>query len=733
MNPVGMPPSSQPIPEGDEPPISATSASLAANSDTLTNAANSLSTEISINSFFRTVSQSRLDFKANLREIEFSEADFSRKQGLDALSQVSNAFTQYNKLLLEWKAQKVNLEQSDTATEARNSQASQTNQQITGSQQQSEALNQETESYNSAVEQFNEKNSAGFSTPAERDTAIAEYNLAVERYNFAIRSFNADATSTNASIAQYNAELDRYNAQIEANNEQITQENIERTQQGKASLPYQEREEYKPLIELQEEREPLRYEETENIEPAQPVETPTLLENKTAPSQLDFYRDYLSSEFIPFFLDAISYMSNTRELAQLLLSERVVPNSGSQDITRPNAYIDREEIDQPDAAAGISLATLAMGLDSTKIDAILGLAAVKQLFEQQHVATTLPLLQLLQPFTLSIFVQTSIRGAVAGLGFLETDPFKQKPSSDALRVASSLGGAAALLGAVQSGGVKEPLLELLTEQGLSSSQREALAPDLENILSSALLKLSISSLAIETDSPKLTGAIEAALLANSAQPTLSQKVREEFSELTSAYGADTVALLLTDFIQAKGEYDAEKTQKLNALLFPSIEKGALPAQKELDQAASTLERDHLTSQIALFTLGAAAKDELQSHLISKVGPQHASSVADETLLRTFGFSIDFSEPAIIERSSDELRPQSSYSILQENMHLLHIKENNQVGAKLAEEYSTAHKSIYKLESFLREVIDPGQVLIGLMYENAKGATFERGWLDIPVG
>ncbi|MDP1835031.1 MAG: hypothetical protein Q8K75_03790 [Chlamydiales bacterium] len=765
-DPIGMPPPAAPPPPSGPsdpaPTLNITSTNSTANTDTLSSASDAILNDsgFSINSFFKAVSDSRLSFKENLHDIEFKEADFSRKQARDAISQVSNALQKYNQLLQTYLSSKTDAGGSDQATGQLNGSANSANNSISDTQQKAGALNTQTDSYNTAADSFNTQNSAGFASPAERDAAIDDYNSSVDDYNAYAQDYNASATASNVEIDSYNAEVDSYNAQIDANNAQIDQDNIQRQQEGKAPLPHQEHEPYKDHIPLVAEKTHLPYADvTTPIEHATPVDIPTTIETKPEPSDLNFFDDFLATQFMPFFLQALNYMTSQNNLQELLLNERVRPNAGVNDITRPEAYIERKETVKPEdsgSGAGTSLASLAMGLDHSRTDAILGRGTVEQMFTLQNVDQTLPLVQLLQPFTMSMFIRSSIHGALPGLGLLETDMSKQKPEDDAIRVASSIGTTSAILGVVNSGALSQPVAEALSKtnglQNMSAEQKGRVEKDLEAVVSSALLKLGLGSLVAETDSPGLLKSVDAALI--TGQPTGASEeqfagVPIDFDALNSAYGSDTIALLLGDFLKGRlsdGGYDKATGEKIGGVVSSSLGEQGIPNSKQglEDQVTQLLGgvlgsnippglAEKIANDVSLFTLGASTKDELQSNLISKVGPQAAPGLADETLFRVFGFSADFSEPAILQRQTGEERPNSIHSILSDNLKSVQESNDGKVGAKLAEEYSNANESVTQLESFLRDVIDPGQVLIGVMYEQSKGTAFERGWLDIQIG
>jgi hypothetical protein len=764
-DPIGMPPPAPPPPvnPGDPaPPVTITSTNSAANTDTLSSASDAIlnDSSFSINSFFKAVSESRLSFKENLHDIEFKEADFSRKQARDAISQVSNALQKYNELLKTYLSSKVDAGGSDDATQDLNGAATSANSSISDTQMKAGALNTQTDAHNTAVDTFNTQNQAGFASPAERDAAIDVYNASVDDYNVYAQDYNNSAAASNIEIDSYNLEVDAYNAQIDANNAQIEQDNITRAQEGKAPLPLQEHEVYKDQIPLIAEKTHLPYADvTTPPEHAAPVNLPTTIGTKTEPSNLDFFDNFLATQFMPFFLQALNYMTTQNNLQDLLLSERVRPNAGTNDITRPDAFIERKEtVKTADsgAGAGTSLASLAMGLDHSRTDSILGRGTVEQMFVLQNVEQTLPLIQLLQPFTMSMFIRSSIHGALPGLGLLETDMSKQKPEDDAIRVASSIGTTSAILGVVNSGALSQPVAEALAKtnglQNMSAEQKGRVEKDLEAVVSSALLKLGLGSLVAETNSPGLLKSVDAALI--TGQPTGASEeqfagVPIDFEALNSAYGTDTIALLLGDFLKGRltdGGYDKATGEKIGGAVSSSLGEQGIPDSKQglQDQVTQLLGgvlganvppglAEKIANDVSLFTLGASTKDELQSNLISKVGPQSAPGLADETLFRVFGFSADFSEPAILQRQAGEERPNSIHSILSDNLRTVNEKADGKVGAKLAEEYSRANESVVQLESFLRDVIDPGQVLIGVMYEQSKGTAFERGWLDIPIG
>lgn len=768
-NPIGgfpppptPPPSSVPLestgsaetPEAAETASTNTTAAASAANDTISRF-DINDTNFSINSFFKMVSDSRLDFKENLHDIEFKEADFARKSSRDALSQTSNALLNYNKQLMAYRSQRVDAGNSDAATQGLNNQANATNTSISDSQQKAGSLNTETDAYNQEVDNFNQANQNGFPDQASRDAAIDQYNASAQSYNTKVQEYNASANVANASIDSYNLQVDAYNAQVDQNNAEIDAQNITRAQEGKDPLPHQPYETHKSHIPLKDEVALLPYADvTGPIPAAASVQIPSTIPAKPIPSNLDFFGDYLQPSFLPFFMQAMAYITSQRNIQELLLADRVRPNAGTQDITRPEAYIERRETHIPDASgggAGASLASLALGLDHSRTDSILGKGAVDQLFSLFHVQQSPALVQLLQPFTLSMFVRSSIHGTLPGLGFLETNLSKQKPEDDAIRVASALGTNAAILGLINSDALKEPVAEAINNEaginGLTEEQKLLLTRDIHALVSSAVLKLGLGSLVTETGSPTLLNAIDAALINTGPENATEQfaKVQGSFETLNTTYGSDTVGVLMGDFVTGtltdRG-YDAAVSQKIGSAAASDISEKGIPADyRELESRmqaianASMLTESatDITNSVITFTLGASAKADLQSALISKVGPQIAPELTDQILLRVFGFSPDFNEPAIIQRQTEAGRPNSIESVIEDNFRTVNEHEDRQLASKLADEYGRANESTQELESFLREVIDPGQVLIGVMYEQSKGTAFERGWLDIPIG
>lgn len=758
-------PSPPPAPPAAPPPPSSPSAPITAllSTDTLTTsggALSSLSADPSINDFVSAIKVAQLSFSHDLYKIEFENPAQHKRFAMDLASEMSSALEVYRQLRLNYVAATVGADQTDLYTQQTNSSAQTANTNITDTQQQAAALNAETDNYNTAADDFNTQNEAGFPSTVDRDAAIDQYNAAANAYNASVDAYNNSATLSNTAIDQYNLQVDQQNAQIDANNVQIDQTNIQRQSEGKDPLPYQEHIPYKDQIPLASHVATLPYADvTTPIAHQSPVAIPTTIEIQTLPGDLSFFNDYLKTSFMPFFESARRYKASIDEGFEVTLRKLGLPRP-SKENTRPEAFIKQREFDTSEVSgtgAG-HLATLSTGLDNPRLNSILSDGLVDQVFTNYHVNSSFQLLERILPFTLGMFRGDVMRGTFPGLGVLGPNPLGVPPDSNAIRISQAIGTTASLLGSLNTNALEKALGNLVSNtpglENLEQDTKTDVTKTLNALVSDALIKLVIGSLVRETQSPGLLKAVDAALITSQPQSANERfpVVQNSFAELNSSFGTDTVSELLNQYLTSelgKGPngFDQNTSARIATLVSSSVgEQGLPPTATELNQQisallppvfGSTLPPDlaqSITSHISLFTLAASAKSELQDQLISDVGPKQSTNLTDQTIQRLFGFSVDFSEPQIVQRAKGETGGLSLVSALQNNLRVIDEQNNATFSQKVKEDFDSTHESITKLDSFLREVIDPGQQLYGLMYEQTHGniPRSKKDIVDIPL-
>ncbi|MBV36928.1 MAG: hypothetical protein CMP47_15980 [Rickettsiales bacterium] len=711
----------------------------------------------SINEFWNQVRGKEIDFKADLHEIEFTEADISRKFGLDALGQVSNMLELYRNLLLEFIARKVNAQNTGPASQQVNNSANAMNPQIEAHQPQAESFNQSVDSYNQAVQTFNEANDPpGSATQAE----INAYNAAAANYNAAVTSYNLSANSTNFSINQYNADVTNYNLTIQQTNAQIDQINIQRQQEGQPPLPYQEE---LPLKDTIETKTPVATVPpggtTSPIATETPVAIPTTVDVQLNDPQQVAFLDYLKESYFPFAVPSLSYITTFDRLFDLLLENKAVPfyqGQGQMDITMPDApTYDRPEGQHVEGgtSGGMSLATMALGLDGDEMERVLSDGLIEEAFKQYNLEPPFLVPDQLQALTFAFITRNALRGALPGLSFLGNDLSSITSEGPDVRIALSLGAVSGVLGILRSNDLQNQVGPLIDElpgfEKLSAEEKQRLSQELSAVVTNKILQLSAELLANETGNESLLNVLQAGLI--TGQPL--QEADQRFGLVTGAFEqlfadfSPTVVLGLVEEAVADtltaGELGDEEAARLAGRISQDLaDQGIPPTATELndrvrevltsrlgEEVSETLARE-VTNTIALVGIAGQVRDDLVNTLLPQVGPEQAFQLTEEISLRLFGLSPDFSEGAIVNRREGEEGALSLTRAVRENTEVLYEREDGKLGQILADDFDDSYETLQELGPLLREVIDPGQLFFGLMAEGAGGTAFERGEADI---
>lgn len=714
------------------------------------------STAPTINAFFGSVNAARLDLKTNLHEIESLEARFHEQIMQEQLNRVAETIAEYNRLLALFESTQINVGTTDTLVNSINNAGNSANSKITDVQDKANTLNGGTDDYNAAVDTFNAAYNAGFADDAARDAAIDNYNAAANSYNNKVTSYNNSVTQANLKITAYNNAVTDYNNQVDINNQAIDAENVNRVAQGLTPLPHQDHLPYKdpiptaplaPILPYAPVTGPIGYAATVGI--------PTTIPPTVVPGSLNLLNDFLKPNFLPLYLSNVFFISSLTDIFGKLLEDRVLPNAGTAEITRPDAFIQRDANDETQAGAssGIGLSSIATGLDPPRLDAIMGKAVLDELVKHLNLDTTPALVLQLRPFSVSTFIRSNIRGALPGIEFVQSD--LKIANNHAVRIAAALGSLASSLGFVKNNALERAFESVASKDpslaNLSAQDRAELIANGGSLVATSVLNLSLGSTAVESNTPALLNAADAALITTLPGSSSARfgTVSQSFGQLLSAYDTGTLSVLLGQFLANRLQDQplpaATTPEEIGQKVLENLSEAGVPkTAAELKTRIAGLvgqpENSNVVNEVfkstVSFVIGAAAKRELQKNLTEQqIGPKGASALAHEINQRVFGFSVDFNAPKVVFQNDQNKNPVSVQSSLADELSKLEKKDDKEFTQAVVDDFGRLHETVNSLEAFLRKVIDPGQQLFGLMYEKPQGNVFDgvdKRATDIPL-
>ncbi len=719
---------------------------------------------ITINETWFLQANNETDLKRDLHDIEFTNADISRKFSQDALGQLSNVLRLFNDLFSKFLSNKFVAATLSAPAQQVNNQSTPMDNAIQNHQPQGDTFNQATADYNTAVDDFNTKLAAGFANDAERDAAINEYNTAANTYNAAMNTYNASANATNAEITAYNNNIPQYNAAVDQANIDINAENVIRAQQGLPPLALQEYLAPKDLVEVKTNVPllPTGVDPAGPVANATPVEVPQTQGKIIDPGNQNFKEDFLEPFFDPFALPTFAYISTFDRLWDLLLENRTEPfylDKGVEDIVRPDQA--GSDVDEGggevkgESAGGFGMASKALGLGGDELEAALSTGIFEQMFKEFNRESPTALLEIAQPFTLGFVIRNALRGALPGLSFLGSDLSSINLEGPGVRLAMALGAVSSTLGILKSNDLKDQVGPLIDEipglENLTPDEKLRLSKDLSSVLTNEVLKVAVGLLSEETGSVELLNSLDAGLLLGNPDAAAGRfgLVEDSFAQILEQQGGDGVAIPLGDFVSNQlinlGVTGTDPA-RIGNLVASEIGSNGLPASREaLEDRSRAISEDvlgeganpelgrQIADAVSLFGIAGATKESLQDTLIGKVGPAQALDLTDEVIVRLFGFSVDFGESKIVERAKDERGANSVVRAVKEHVGILKERDDSKLADAIGEEFDDAQRSITDLSQLLSEILDPGQQFFGLMYEGARGSSFERGHIDIKAG
>ncbi len=718
--------------------------------------------QLSINEFFGTSSAATLDLAHSLHGLAASDRELFSHYLRDMLGQMDSLFTMYNDLMTSWVSfSTINTIQADAGITAINNEATAANPSITTAQTSANNLNTATDTYNAEADSFNAQYDAGFANNVARDAAITQYNLAVDNYNNSATAYNNDANAANVYIQNYNDEIDNYNSTtLVQTNADIDSENITRAGQGLPPLPHQPPLAHADLLVIVPLQSHLPYADpTGHVPTATKVSTPAVIIEYPLPSTLQFTENFLDPSYTPFAANTFFYAAALKRLFRLINKDAGQVPITLQSIVRPESIIDRREADSAATlgAGGIGSSGLAMGLDHPALARVFSDSLVSQYFNGFNIATTNQVRQTLFAFTIATLTQGALMGALPGV-----NAYIQQGDAitNGSRIANSIGTIDAVLGTLRDDALKQPIDTVVNSatqlKDLKEDDRAKLSSGLQAAVSTALLKLSLGSLIEESKTPGLVKVVDGALIQASPENANDRftPVKTGLEDLSNTYGSASVAELLGQYLNgllgsnkditrpqspliAKAVADRisspsapDSYSALNEIVKEEINKvlgpNANPAV--LDEIARTL-----SNGASQFSLAGSARKELLGNTISQVGPTSAEHLTDQAIISLFGFSPNFNQNSIIERPKESGGSDSLLNSLTDSARELYSNDNKKFIEIVDRSFETTQEDFTSLGAFLREVIDPGQTLVGLMYEGRKGSAFERGSTDIKLG
>lgn len=726
--------------------------------------ATQLSTAPSLGSFLDAIKTAQLNFKGDLFKIQYSAPELHTKFAKNFITDLATALELYENLVEFFNSTQAAVGNTNPLINQTNSLVSSTNNAIANVQNKTTAMNNQVTAYNNAAQTLDDANTAGFATTTDRDAAIDIYNAAATSYNNQAAIYDAAVDAANVAITAYNNAAAAANVQIQLNNQQIAQENLILGGFGQ-QIPLQP---LIPTLSLIPYANPtsiplLPYADfTSPVPRATSVTSPT--QSATVQITLtnpNFRDDFLKPYFLTPFANLIAYITGQQKNFKQILKDVGIALK-LNDITKPDAFVDRNQAVTSNASGAGGLTSLVTGLDNQLLNSLMSKQLTDQVFLQQYVHTSFQIEEQLLPFVLGMANSNTMRGMLPGLATLGNTPISPATTEAAARIAMALGGVASLLGSLNADALSNPIRTLLnstsSENGvnLTKNQEDAIAQGLTALVSNGVVKLAVGSLAAETKTPELANVFDAAFIQASPQNANAQfsNVQNSFAQLVGIQGQAPIAELLSQFLASQltqpgpNNLDLNTARRVASSVANNLSQNGLPPNitalnnqltallaSTLGNATNPSLVQSLTGNISLFTLAASTKSQLQDNLITAAGPRASATLTDQIIKQLFGFSVDFTDATIIQPPAEASKGTSLVSALQNNLRVLNNKTDNAVAQQLADDFSHAHETVTQLEAFLREVIDPGAQLFGIMYEQTRGnipSPKEKATTDIDV-
>lgn len=684
---------------------------------------------VTINDYMVVTKTAYQNSKELLEDVEHQKAELAAEQGQQLGLEASSYTRLLNSLRLSYRSNSINADQFSAPTASVNSTGTTLN---TASSNSSniDAVN----TYNQAVTDFNAAQIA-FDASPQSQSDIDTYNAAVNTFNAASTSYNSSITSLNSSITDYNAAVDSYNAEVAISNQDIV-----------------------PPLTPRPELVPANTMTTGPTLTTYPPGNTTPPTSATLPAQVDDQLiDYADTSFGDIldqsgFISAKDAFKNFQErttdyqnYTTTDLKEK--PQKQQKNVTQPDAYTTPEDHTAP-SSAGPGSAALASAGDTGGEQKILS------------VLTKIQIKNIMNSFNLppdNLGVEQSTLALTSGFFASSIPSVGELNNFSQNSIVSAVATLTAAVAQSKSGTIDASVTSYVQNaeefKNLNNGDKQLLAEALTAAIKIGVLTLGAAGLATQVgDASTLTPAFTEAKI--QANPELAQQqfpqVQQAFDEAKRTFGEENVAAtagkLATEELTKSGVNSqtafnigtaagnslvqngiGSNQQELVALI-QTAAKGANGGEEIPDEQALKLARAFL-----LLGLGSAFQLSAEQNLIQKVEPETAAQLVEQSAIRLFGFSANFSQ-ATIQRRQDEPKEELSFSReLDSQVQKLRETGDKQVTEETQKQLDNFTKTVDDLGAFLTDqFMDPGNTFQGLMY-GSRGTEFKRGATDINVG
>lgn len=527
--------------------------------------------------------------------------------------------------------------------------------------------------YNQAVTTFDAAQ-ATFNASAQSPTDITTYNDAVNAFNSAAATYNAATTHLNAAANSYNIAVSDYNAEITTANAQIAAENINRAAEGRPLLT--PRTALTPATTLSSSPALSTYPPGNTTLPTAAA-LPAPVDSQLVDYSNTSFSNVLAASGLITAADAYKqFVKHTTKFQNYTTKDLTAKHQKQQkNIAEPDAYITPKGHGTTSAGGdgSTALASAANTGGSAPIQAVLSEIQVKHLLKNLNIRS-------------SVGVEQSIQ-ALAATHFSNNIPSTtdlNQLSPDESTVVSAL---ATLTGAVaqsQSGTINTSVTSFVQNaeefKNLNEGDKKLLANSLTAAIKVATLTLGAAGLANQVGgSATLNPAFAEAKI--QANPTLASQqfsqAQAAFDEANQTFGAENVAAtagkLVTEELIKAGVISQTAfnigTSTGNAIvqngigsnpqdLVALVQTAAQNANS--GQALPDNQAQQLARSLLLLGLGSSFQTNAEGSLIQQLPPETASQLAEQSAIRLFGFSANFSQ-ATINRREDEPKEELSFS------------------------------------------------------------------------
>lgn len=612
--------------------------------------------------------------------------------------------------------------------------------------------------YQAAVDAYN--NSPN-STPQERNSALADYNQARVTYEAAITAYNQSVQATNKAITDYRKAVTDYETLVNTVvNPDIAAANKTRTTSppipdqtvpsDQVNWNYINGPEAADLSPVTFSNPPPQNQPDPNPVPTIPAPPPYAVDI-VDPRTITFtaaMQDFVTASEQFFNLNALTIQLMEDKQDRILTGRDLLQKIRLNPETTTNEYVPVSQV-SGESPGGLAMAALTLRLRQPASSAILNENLAKQQFIQENIALPNDFYSTLLTMTLKIALQTGQLASYPGVSYLKGYIASLPPNSPAVGIAASLGYNTTLANLLNNQGLFLSIQNILGQipslSNLTAEQQQSLAQGLSAQVSDSLLRIGVNTLASQLGTPSVGDTLRiAALLANpnnSGNVATYQKVSGNLTSLTNEFGANTVALPLSQFLQGKlidgglSPAQAGATAQQIAIFSTTQGLGRNPTNLQNFLSGIGLSGQQQTSafeSVITFSAAASLKQDVQASLISGSGPAQALNLSDHIVKNLYGFSVDLTQSGVQAQNTADQQSTSIVQLAVDNRHKLLKAAKQEALDAASEAYGQSQIQDTSLDAFQRMVIDPGVKLFGLMYDGAHGTSFERKSVDIKI-